>query len=144
MKEIFYLFAVFFTIYELTWVLKTKRKIKKSKEFEELSEKNKGLKFEDWSDDYTSMVFTRVFIKLPMIIWLIVGLFTFNWIAFLAILTFNILIIAPISKLLKDSIAYTILHWLNSLIGVIFGVFVIINAYHLKIDLYQLLLTYIQ
>ena len=61
-----------------------------------------------------------------------------QWILFLSFLLLNILIVGPISKLVRFSFAYTLLHWINSLIGFAFGLFVVINHFHLKIDTYKL------
>lgn len=38
---------------------------------------------------------------------------------------------------LNDSGEYTALHWLNSVIGFAFGIFIIVNSYHLKINAYE-------
>ena len=65
--------------------------------------------------------------------------FTSQWVIFLAWIIFNFGILTPILRLFRYSLIYTIIIWVNSLIGVFFGLFVIINHYHLKIDLTSLL-----
>ena len=137
MKHLFYLIGVMFIIHELRWIIaptKQVLKVKRRKDF-----KWKG--WEKFTEEQKSDVIGLLF-NFLIFVWLIVGLFTFNWIAFITISIFNILIIAPISKLLQFSIGYTVIHWINSVIGLAFGIFVIINSYHLKIDLYQLISNY--
>jgi len=50
----------------------------------------------------------------------------------------------PLSKLVKDTFLYTVLHWFNSLIGFAFGVFVIVNHYHLKLNLTEIISSYVK
>jgi len=137
MKHIFYFIGIAFIIHEIMWVLNPKEQTEKNKRFNEESKKNKGKKWDDFSSDYKEALKTKGVIAMISILWLFGGLLTFNWVAFVVIIAFNFIIIAPITKLLKYSWAYTVLHWLNSVIGFSFGVFVIINSYHLKIDLYE-------
>ena len=116
------------------WLMQPQKFVLDRINFDKLQKENKGKKWDDMSEEYHSALIG----KIPMLflsIWMISGLFTFNWVAFLIILVFNFLIITPIGKALKFSKGYTILHWSNSLIGLIWGVFIIINSYHLKIDL---------
>lgn len=135
MKIIFYLSSIVFLIKELKWILSPieetlsiqikERKIKETKEtkYDNLTQEQKS--------EYKSMFLSFIFV----FGWLFIGLFTFQWQAFLCFLIFQFLIIAPISKLTKYNYVYTLLHWLNSLLGLAFIIFAIINSYHLKIDI---------
>jgi len=69
-----------------------------------------------------------------LLLWSFVGLFTGQWVLFVLLLLFNFLIITPISRLTRFSFAYLVLHWINAVIGFAFGMFIIINHYHLHID----------
>jgi len=142
MTTIYYLFTIIFIWYELQWIYDPLRETKENELFSKLHDEFKGKKWDDFPEEYKSLLKAKL-LSCVVIAWLFIGLFTFQWIAFLAILAFNILIIAPISKLTKFSRAYTILHWLNSVVGFMFGLFVIINHYHLKLDLTQLLIDFI-
>lgn len=99
---------------------------------------NKGKKWDTYSEDYKDILISRGLPSLLFTLWMFAGLLTFNWVAFIAFNAFNFIAIAPISKLFKFSPAYTVLHWLNSVIGLAFGVFVTINSYHLKLNLYEI------
>ena len=99
--------------------------------------------WDEFSEEYNSQLKSKLVLVL-VLIWMFIGLFTFQWAGFVAIFLFNLLIIAPLSKITRYSITYTIIHWFNSLIGLTFGLFVIINHYHLKIDLTQWFLSFIK
>lgn len=137
MKHIFYLVAIAFIIYEMLWILNPKEQVDKSKKFSEESKKNKGKKWDEMTEEYKDLLKGKGLVSLLFTMWMVAGLLTFNWLPFLAKLVFNFVIIAPISKLTKYSIGYTVLHWLNSVVGFAFGVFVVVNSYHLKINIYE-------
>jgi hypothetical protein len=139
MTTIYYLFGIFFIWTELTWLMSPIEKTRNTEKFMELSKLNKGKKWDDYSDEYKSELKSKIG-KVLVLLWLFVGLLTFQWVGFLAVILFNIVVMAPLSALTKYSMAYTVLHWFNSLIGFAFGIFVIINHYHLKIDLANWLL----
>lgn len=133
MKIIFYLLSSVLLIKELVWILNPKEQIEKSKKNELLNKQIKGLKYSDFNEEQKSYVLGLLISFTFVLGWLFVGLFTFQWQLFLAFLLFQFIVIAPISSLLKYSFAYMILHWLNSIVGFLFVIFVIINSYHLKI-----------
>jgi hypothetical protein len=138
MKHIFYFIGICFIIHEVLWLVNPVEYTEKSKKLKELMKQNKGKKWDTYSEDYKDILISRGLPSLLFTLWFFAGLLTFNWVAFIAIIAFNFIAIAPISKLFKFSPAYTILHWLNSVIGLAFGVFVIINSYHLKLNLYEI------
>ena len=137
LATIFYLSTIFIIFIELAWVFHPIDKTEDSKKFFKLLAENKGKKWDDYSDEYKYELKYKIGL-LYVFVWFIIGLFTFQWFGFLAVLLFNLLIIAPISKLVKFSFAYTVLHWLNSIIGLAFAIFTIINHFHLRIDIFQL------
>lgn len=137
MKIIFYLIGILFVINEFMWLVSPLKRAIKSRRFNHLTKKEKGGDWNNFSEEYKKLLIGQLY-NLPLFLWLFIGLFTFNWFAFLVILVFNIFIVLPLSKIVYKSLyLYTTIHWLNSLIGFGFGLFVIINSYHLKIDLYQ-------
>ena len=136
MTTIYYLSTILFIWVEWAWLVSPIEKTNDAKKFFELSKLNKGKKWDEFSKEYKSELKSKVWL-IWILLWMFIGLFTFQWAGFLAMLVFNILIVSPLSKLTRYSITYTIIHWFNSLIGFAFGVFVIINHYHLKIDLTQ-------
>jgi amino acid transporter len=134
MATIYYLSTVFFLLVELIWIINPIRKTKEAEKFSKMSKEFKDKKWDDYSEEYKAELRGKMFL-LFVPIWLFLGLFTFQWVGFLFIWLFNLIIIYPISKLSSFNMVYTIIHWINSVIGFAFGIFVIINHYHLKIDL---------
>jgi hypothetical protein len=142
MTHLFYLIALWFIIYEWLWIVSPLEKTKDKEKYYKLSQENKGKKWHDFSEDYKSELKSKIWMFIPFI-WIFIGLFSSQWILFLLFLAFNIIIVSPISKITQFSIFYTALHWVNSLIGFCFGIFLIINHYHLKIDLTKLFISYL-
>lgn len=140
MTDIFYVSTIIFLIVELRWIIAPIEITNNAKTFMELSKEFKGKEWNEYSYEYKKHVKSKVWLVWALF-WMLIGLFTVQWVGFLFIMVFNFIIVAPLSKLTKYSIAYTIIHWFNSLIGFCFGVFVIVNHYHLHIDLTQLVLS---
>ena len=136
MTHLFYFVAIFFIWRELRWIYSPKEMVEEVKNYDALSKLNKGKKWDAMTPEYKSEIKSKIFL-IPLFIWLFMGLFTFQWDAFLLMLILNIVVIAPLSKLTKYSFAYLAIHWVNSLIGFAFGVFVIVNHYHLHISLFS-------
>lgn len=143
MTTIYYFSTIIFLLMELHWLVSPIEKTESARKFFALTKINKGKKWDDFSEDYKSELKSKIW-HIYVLVWLLVGLFTFQWQAYLIIIVFNFLIIAPISKIFKHTFLYTILHWLNALIGFSFGVFVIINHYHLKLNLTEILSSYVK
>ena len=139
LKFIYYTFGIMFLLYELQWLINPLEKAKDAITYLSLTKKYKGLKWKDYPEDFKEKTKSKVW-GLIHIAFIIGGLFTFQWWVFLAFLTLQFTIVAFISRLLKPYIyAYAAFHWVNSIIGLAFCLFVIINAYHLKIELNEAL-----
>lgn len=139
MNYIFHTFTIAFIIYELLWLLNPKHYVELAKKFSEESEKHKGLKWEDFSDEYKGILPAKLVKVFVFTGWMFLGLLSFNWVVFLSLIIFNLIVIAPISKVTKYSKIYTGVHWVNSLIGFSAGIFILVNSFHLKINLYNLI-----
>lgn len=136
MTTIYYLSTIIFIVAEWGWLVSPIEKTNNARRFYALSKLNKGKKWDEFSAEYKSELKSKIWL-VWILIWLFIGLFTFQWAGFLAMLVLNILIVSPLSKIFKQTFVYTIIHWINSLIGFAFAIFVIVNHYHLKIDLTQ-------
>jgi hypothetical protein len=142
MDTLFYLSAIFLLWNELGWIVSPIKKTQEVKRFFELSTLNKGKSWKEYSEEYKQEVKSRAWLLIP-VIWLFVGLLSSQWALFLGVILLNFIILPPISNLTRYSLAYTFVHWINSLIGFAFGLFVVINHFHLKIDTYQFVLNFI-
>jgi hypothetical protein len=141
MKHIYYLIGFVFLINKIAWILNPKTNTKRIKRYNIEYKKNKGKKWEDMSNEYKDLVKLLGVKQLIIWFWLLAGMFTFNWVLFIAFIMFN-LIVGLIGKPFRFNMIYTSIHWVNSIIGFAFCIFVIINSYHLKIDLYELIIKY--
>jgi hypothetical protein len=142
MTTLYYLSSIVFIIIELAWILSPIERANSAIRFLELSKQFKGKKRTEYSEEYKE----ELNHKLPLVfvfVWFIVGLFSFQWVAFLAMLLFQLVIMAPISNLTKirSKPLYITANWINSVIGLAFALFVIINHYHLKIDLLPIVIN---
>ena len=140
MTTLYYISTLIIIYLEWDWLLHPFDKFKEAKAFQEMTKTLKGKKWNEYPQEYKSMVGNKLW-ALYTPIWLFIGLFTFQWVGFLLILVLNFFIIAPLSKFTKNSIAYIMINWVNSLIGLVFALFVIVNHYHLNIDLTQWLFS---
>jgi hypothetical protein len=139
MQHLFYILAIPFLIYEFIWVVAPSERVESALKRLELSIKLKGKKWDEYSEEEQKFLLPKVIFSFYIFIWLILGIFTIQWVLFLAMFAFIFLVIKPLSKLTKENkLAFTILHWLNSIIGLGFVLFVIVNKYHLRIDVWQL------
>ncbi len=143
MTTIYYLSTIIFLVIELGWLISPIEKANKARKFLELSKQIKDKKWDEFSEEFKSEFKSNLW-QVWILIWLFIGLFTFQWAGFLAMLIFNILIVSPLSKLTINTFFYIILHWVNSIVGFVFAIFVIVNHYHLKIDLTQWFIGFIK
>lgn len=134
MSTIYYLSAILLLWVELQWLLSPAKKTEESNNFFELKEQYEKLEWREYPESYKSLIKSKTYLVV-LLAWLFCGLFTAQWLVFLAYLCFSFFIIAPLAKVTRYTKLFTIIHWLGSLVGFAFGVFVIINHYHLKIDL---------
>lgn len=119
---------------QLAWLLAPVEQTLEAKKYIELSNQFKGKQWFEYSKEYKIELKSKGWL-VWVFLWMFIGLFTSQWVVFLAIFIFNLLIVPPITKLTRFSMAYTIIGWLKSAINLALVLFVIVNHYHLKIDL---------
>lgn len=135
MTHIYYFLTIILFCHELKWIFSPKEEVENSKYLENLRKQNKYKKYDDYSIEYKNAIKDNMYLLL-MFIWLFLGFFTFQWDAFLIFLIISTTI-SLLSKPFKYNKFYVIIHWLSSLIGVAFSIFVVLNKYHLHISLFQ-------
>lgn len=138
MKHIYYLAGILFLMYELSWIFNTSKHLDKKDLFKALVNSEKDKTWDNNSDQYKEVLITFGLPQLCFTVWIFIGLFTFNWIVFLSFLLINVFLVSFISKNIKNRNIEIVLHFINSMFGAAFLVFVIINSYHLKIELIEL------
>lgn len=115
MKHLFY----FLAILPIIWEMMNLVSIKKT---HEIATSMKGKKY----DDYSTSQKTLGVCMLGYIIWTFIGLFSFQWVLFLGLILFRL-----IPK------KYIWFRWIYSLISFIVLVFILLNGYHFKIDVWS-------
>jgi len=122
MKHIFY----FLTIFPIFWELHNLFNIKKTHQFFLEIKANKGKNFDEWTENrkYFSVL------MLGYIFWNFIGFFSSQWVLFV-----SMFLLGLIPK------KYIWHRWIDSLISFLILCFIILNAYHFKIDVWQWILS---
>lgn len=116
MKHIFYFLAIFAIMWEMVSVFNTRI----VHDFCKRAKSLKEVDFDNWS--YSEKVFPLF--MLGYATWVIIGLFSSQWFVFLLLLAF--------SCLPKKYIA---IRFVDALISLLLLFFIVLNAYHFKIDI---------
>lgn len=138
---IYYLSTIVFLYVQIEWIMHPIEKTIKYNRYKLLSKEFENKKEEEYSEEYKKERERKLFQIIWITIWLFIGLFTFQWVAFLSIYLLNILIIPALKKIITNYFFEVTINWINSIIGLSFAIFVIINHYHLKIDLTQIFMN---
>jgi hypothetical protein len=115
-------------IFPIIWEMINVVNVYKVHNFIENINKSKGLKF----DEMTANQKGFSVMSIGYIAWIIAGLFTFQWSIFVCFL-----VIGMIPKI------FAWYRWVDSFVTLIALMFVIINAYHLQIDVNTLIINLI-
>lgn len=137
MKHLFYLIGIFYLIHELTCLYSPIIQGEKVRRFISLTKGRTNLN--GLNEEDNKFVAGKFFTSFLYLGWFITGLLTFNWVAFLILLICGFFIMSPLERLTINTKLFIPIYWFHSLLGFLFALFVIINSYHLKIDLFQLL-----
>ena len=141
MEHIFYFIGILFLIYEVYFLLNLKNELNEYKRFKELTNEFKNLEWDDYSEEYKKLFKNKAFV-LIFLFWLFIGLASSQWVLFLVFLLFQFIIIKPISDLVKFSFYRYFVTGFNTIVGIIFSLFLILNKYHFKLNLYEILINY--
>ena len=141
MEHIFYFIGILFLIYEVYFLLNLKNELNEYKRFKELTNEFKNLEWDDYSEEYKKLFKNKAFV-LIFLFWLFIGLASSQWVLFLVFLLFQFIIIKPISDLVKFSFYRYFVTGFNTVVGIIFSLFLILNKYHFKLNLYEILINY--
>ena len=114
MTTLFYLFGILAILWEFAVLTDTN----KIHYFLGNKEKNKD------NDNYTNLSF----LMLGYFLWAIVGLFSSQWILFLVLIVLSII-----------PTKHIVLRWIDSLLSLLILLFILINKFHLHIDILSLL-----
>lgn len=141
-KAVYYFIGLMFMAYELLWMLNP---IEKTRNYLDLQDKTKklkseGIKYDDWPEDIRKTLQTKLIYILPLFLWVLMGVFTFQWPLFIAFLLYMVLT-GLLNNLTKHIFSLQVTKmFIGSLVGFLVSGFSILNAYHLKIDIWQYIL----
>jgi len=142
MKHIFYFTWILFLLYELLWIANAREKIETTKKATKWIKDHKSdlpKSLSDWDSDAKSTLYQVLFIVIPVYVLKFIGLMSFNWVLFAAWIAFSFLFMMPLSKLFKDTKLYLPLHAFATIVNILVIIFAILNSYHLKIKLAELI-----
>jgi hypothetical protein len=133
MKELlmffYFLSALILIFNQLSWLILFNERYRTSIELLKMVKEKKEL-----TSEMKSKVGDNALFGIFLMIWLFIGLLTFQWFFYLGFISFLLLI-----GIINKGERYKKLHWFSSLIGFLFPIFMIINYYHLHIDLEKFL-----
>ena len=120
MKHIFYFFAFFAILWEGINIIYTKEIYKKVIRIISLKKEN----FKELADGQKYFLF----FMFGYFLWIFTGLFTFQWPIFLLLFLMGL-----IPK------KWIVIRWIDAFISLVILIFILINAYHLHIDIFPIL-----
>ena len=144
MSHIFYLFGIIYLIREFMDLISPIEFTRRMEYMHSIAStlKTEPIEFSQYTQKTKNIIMEGLFNAL-VILWAGIGLFTANWLIFVAFLIFIFLIYAPINNIVKKVFgfgkAYTTLHIFGTIVDILLIGFAIINQYHFKIDLFKLL-----
>lgn len=144
MKFIFYLYSIVPIVHYLNVFLNTKSVLDKRRKAKQLQEQYKDDKWDNYPKELKEFSLV-IFIMLTILLWFFIGLFTYNWIVFLFLIVWTI-ILSPFNKYFDRKEWTSIRYYFTkcySLSYVLIFIFLIINTYHLKIDVSSIVLNLI-
>lgn len=135
MEHLFYFGAVLFAIYELMYLMSVRSHVQEKIKYYLWSRDNKGVKYDELPKDIKYFAKRHVIVGVPLIFWIFVGLMSSQWVAF-GFFLITQLLLGIIKKPFKYNLQVSVfINYINTIIGLLFALFVIINKYHLRIDL---------
>ncbi|MFW5847811.1 MAG: hypothetical protein ACOCVF_02745 [bacterium] len=99
------------------------------------------MKWDEYPEVVKQKIISLFLITIPFFLWVVFGIFTFNWVLYLGIIIFmlitNLLSIFAIRFNLNGLLL--IHNLVYYFIMIVFCIFVVINSFHLQIDFKQLI-----
>jgi hypothetical protein len=134
MEHLFYFGSVLFAIYELMYLVSVRSHVQEKIKYYLWSRDNKGVKYDEMPKDIKDFA-KRQIIGVPLIVWTFVGLMSSQWVVF-GLFLMTQLLLGIVKKPFKYNLQVSVfIDYINTIIGLLFALFVIINKYHLRIDL---------
>ncbi len=147
--HLYYLLGVACIIKNITELFNINKEISERIESKNLMDSIKGIMsklksreekdiiiMQGYLENYMKYVMSQL-IYLPLALYPIIGIFTFQGILFITIMLFNILIKSPIERKITEKPIYPAFVATSIMGTILVTAFTIVNAYYLHIDLYK-------
>jgi len=141
MTTFFYLIALFYLIYEIDYILNIKKRIADRDDTGEIIEKYRHLGWRNSPKEYKHAIYSGA-IGLIVIAYDFTGLLTDQRFSFLCFIAYDLIILSAVKSMSKNETFYFWVVFFNTLIQILFTLFIIVNHYHLHIDTFQLFKAY--
>lgn len=137
-KVLFYGFGLFLAFIELFQFKLAGSLSEKMREWSDFTKMKKDqgeeVKWDDVPKDIKGQVLFKTVLSICQLIWMCIGLFTFNWVIFASYWIF----IWLINNIFNNSRPSTALYATKSVLFILFALFVALNSFHLQIDVLSL------
>jgi len=146
-ETLYYIFVFVFLIIEVVYIVDVKKKSNNGIRLQELSKSHKDTKWENMSEEHKTLLKSLLWTTLFAFGALFGGLFTIHWPLWAGLIIYNIILISPINKQLKKLENLTLLYistWINSVIGFLACLFVLVNKYHLHYNLSEIVENFLK
>ena len=137
---LYYMFVLYFLWIEMSYIIDVNARTQRLTDLLEKGKLEKGKDLKNMDSEYIKIVKSLLFEFLTIIIVVFVGLFTIHWPIWVGMLIISVFIVSPINKRLRkngNTQGLMIVTWLNSVLGFGSALFILINKFHLHIDVVQ-------
>jgi len=134
MTTIYYILGILLLFIEVSYFINPTKKAVETKRFRELYESESARE----TKEYKRLLLEKGCGSFLVLGWFMTGLFTIQWPVFLIFLILVFGVFAQLGKVtikLKADWPLAISHWISSLASIITIVFLILNHFHLHIDI---------
>ena len=149
MLESFYYFIVTAFLYiEFKYIVDTRGSIEKITRMQSISEslKTKEVEYENMSAEEKWVLINIILKAFVVLFTVFVGIFTSQWPIWVGTMLINLVFMSPYTKFLKRTIGenyrqdnrYVTAIWINSVLGFAAALFVLINKFHLHLDILEI------
>jgi len=154
MKIFFYLWGILnLILFTFPYILEPRKNAKKllnmigwwkSLPNKQNSKTEKVFEFSDMPEEVKNTGIYMLIGVLSMLMWLIIGLFSFNWVVVLAFFIYSFIIGKLGGYFIKNNMEneYTVYLFIHNVIEASAVLFMVINSYHLKINVWEYLTTF--
>ncbi len=134
MGNLFYLLLLLPILQELKFIATPIESFENSKRFAELTKLNKGKSYDDYDKEYKTECQNKLWYLLSLL-FILIGIFSSQWILFIIFILSSLIFYAIKSLFNKFYYIKLIFSLFDSITSLSILILIILNKYHLKIDI---------